>query len=142
MKYRFGGREKLLSFGAYPEVSLAAARDARDAARSELRADRDPALTRKQRQAEAERADRQLQGVGEKWISIQGIQWTERHRDDVATSLQRFVWPTLGRINLDDITPPMVLEVIRRIEAARAKETARRVRQRLSAIWRDRRTVC
>ncbi|GAD09319.1 integrase [Gluconobacter frateurii NBRC 103465] len=41
MKYRFGGREKLLSFGAYPEVSLAAARDARDAARSELRADRD-----------------------------------------------------------------------------------------------------
>ena len=67
MKYRFGGREKLLSFGAYPEVSLAAARDARDAARSELRADRDPALTRKQRQAEAERADRQLQSVGEKW---------------------------------------------------------------------------
>ena len=47
MKYRFGGREKLLSFGAYPEVSLAAARDARDAARSELLADRDPALTRK-----------------------------------------------------------------------------------------------
>ncbi len=135
MKYRFGGREKLLSFGAYPEVSLAAARDARDAARSELRADRDPALTRKQRQAEAERADRQLQSVGEKWISIQCTQWTERHRDDVATSLQRFVWPTLGRINLDDITPPMVLEVIRRIEAARAKETARRVRQRLSAIF-------
>ncbi|WP_408870508.1 phage integrase central domain-containing protein [Gluconobacter cerinus] len=77
------------------------------------------------------RADRQLQSVGEKWISGQGTQWTERHRDDVATSLQRFVWPTPGRINLDDITPPMVLEIIRRIEAIRAKETARRVRQRL-----------
>ncbi|NHO33470.1 Arm DNA-binding domain-containing protein [Acetobacter fallax] len=42
MKYRFGGREKLLAFGAYPGVTFAAARDARDQARAELRAGRDP----------------------------------------------------------------------------------------------------
>jgi len=135
MKYRIGGREKLLSFGAYPEVSLADARDARDQARAELRAGRDPSLTRKQRQAEAKRVDRQLKSVGESWIEAQATRWTTRHCEDVRTSLERFVWPELGAINLDDITAPMVLATIRKIEQARARETARRVRQRLSAIF-------
>ncbi|BCI65674.1 integrase [Acetobacter aceti NBRC 14818] len=135
MKYRFGGREKLLAFGAYPEVTLAAARDARDQARAELRAGRDPSLTRRQRQAQARRTDRQLQHVGEMWIQTQSARWTPRHSEDVRTSLQRLIWPHLGHIDLDDITAPMVLEAIRKIEAGRAKETARRIRQRLSAIF-------
>ncbi|AQS92084.1 integrase [Gluconobacter albidus] len=135
MKYRFGGREKLLSFGIYPEVTLAAARKARDAARLELQAGRDPSLSKKQRQAEAQNCDRQLKVVGEAWLASQRDRWTDRHYEDVATSLERFVWPALGKVNLDDITPPMVLEIVRKIEAARAKETARPVRQRLSAIF-------
>lgn len=135
MKYRFGGKEKLLAFGTYPEVTLAKARDARDQARSELRAGRDPSLTRKQRQAEARQTDRQLRNVGEIWIASQASRWTPRHRKDVETSLERFVWPDLGSLNLDDITPPMVLATIRKIEAGRARETARRIRQRLSAIF-------
>ncbi|GEM18348.1 tyrosine-type recombinase/integrase [Gluconobacter oxydans] len=135
MKYRFGGKEKLLAFGTYPEVTLAKARDARDQARSELRAGRDPSLTRKQRQAEARQTDHQLRNVGEIWIASQASRWTPRHRKDVETSLERFVWPDLGSLNLDDITPPMVLATIRKIEAGRARETARRIRQRLSAIF-------
>ncbi|WP_347709397.1 Arm DNA-binding domain-containing protein [Acetobacter sp. AN02] len=135
MKYRFGGKEKLLALGAYPEVTLAKARDVRDQARSELRAGRDPSLTRKQRQAEARQTDRQLRNVGEIWIASQASRWSPRHRQDVETSLERFVWPDLGSLNLDDITPPMVLATIRKIEAGRARETARRIRQRLSAIF-------
>ncbi|WP_308267461.1 Arm DNA-binding domain-containing protein [Gluconobacter sp. P1D12_c] len=129
MKYRFAGKEKLLAFGTYPEVTLAKARDARDQARGELRAGRDPSLTRKQRQAEARQTDRQLRNVGEIWIASQASRWTPRHRKDVETSLERFVWPDLGSLNLDDITPPMVLATIRKIEAGRARETARRIRQ-------------
>ena len=135
MKYRFGGKEKLLSFGAYPEVTLAAAREARDQARVELRAGRDPSLTRRQRQAEAKRVDKQLQHVGEEWMKAQSARWTLRHAEDVRTSLERLAWPDLGHIDLDEITAPMVLETIKKIEARRAKETARRVRQRLSAIF-------
>lgn len=135
MKYRFGGKEKLLSFGAYPEVTLAAAREARDQARAEIRAGRDPSLTRRQRQAEAKRVDKQLRHVGEKWMEAQSARWTARHAEDVRTSLERLAWPDLGHIDLDDITAPMVLETIKKIEAGRAKETARRVRQRLSAIF-------
>ena len=135
MKYRFGGKEKLLSFGAYPEVTLATAREARDQARAEIRAGRDPSLTRRQRQAEAKRVDKQLRHVGEKWMEAQSARWTARHAEDVRTSLERLAWPDLGHIDLDDITAPMVLETIKKIEAGRAKETARRVRQRLSAIF-------
>lgn len=135
MKYRYGGKEKLLSFGAYPEVSLSAARRARDDAREELRAGRDPSLTKKQRRAAAARTDNLLRTVGEAWIQTHGAHWSERHRHDVADSLQRLVWPKLGGIALDDVTPPMVLDVIQAIERGRAKETARRVRQRLSAIF-------
>lgn len=135
MKYRFGGKEKLLSFGAYPEVSLSDARRARDDARQEIRAGRDPSLTRKQRRAQAACSETRLQVVGETWLIAQKPTWTERHYNDVETSLARLVWPKIGNIPIPEITPPMVLSVIKDIEKTRAIETARRVRQRLSAIF-------
>jgi hypothetical protein len=47
MRYEFGGREKLLSFGPYPDVSLAEARNRQDAAKRQLREGRDPSLEKK-----------------------------------------------------------------------------------------------
>lgn len=135
MKYRFGGKEKLLSFGAYPAVSLSDARRARDDARQELREGRDPSLTRKQRRAQAASSETRLQAVGEAWLAVQKPTWTDRHYNDVETSLARLVWPKIGSIPIPEITPPMVLSVIKDIEKKRAIETARRVRQRLSAIF-------
>ncbi|MFS8368658.1 integrase arm-type DNA-binding domain-containing protein [Acetobacter indonesiensis] len=122
MKYRFGGKEKLLSFGAYPEVTLAAAREARDQARVELGAGRDPSLTRRQRQAEAKRVDKQLQARGRRVDESPIRAWTLRYAEDVRTSLERRAWPDLGHIDLDEITAPMVLETIKKIEAHRAKK--------------------
>ncbi|BCK76337.1 integrase [Acetobacter aceti NRIC 0242] len=87
------GRKKLLAFafGAYPEVTLAAAREARDQDRAEIRAGRDPSLTRRQRQVEAKRVDKQLRHVGEKWLEAQSARWTTRTQpvEDVSTSLER-----------------------------------------------------
>lgn len=68
-------------------------------------------------------------------MKAQSARWTLRHAEDVRTSLERLAWPDLGHIDLDEITAPMVLETIKKIEARRAKETARRVRQRLSALF-------
>lgn len=135
MKYRYGGKEKLLSFGGYPAVSLSDARRARDDAKQELREGRDPSLTRKQRRAQAASSETRLQAVGEAWLAAQKPTWTDRHYNDVETSLSRLVWPKIGSIPIPEITPPMVLSVIRDIEKKRALETARRVRQRLSAIF-------
>lgn len=135
MKYRIGGKEKLLSFGKYPEVSLAGARKARDDAKAEIRLSRDPSLTRKQRRAEAACAQNHLQSVGESWLNMNRSNWSAVHLEQVQRSLERFIWPSLGNIPITEITPPMVLAVIEGIERSNAKETARRVRQRLSAIF-------
>ncbi|WP_035730434.1 tyrosine-type recombinase/integrase, partial [Gluconobacter thailandicus] len=135
LKYRFGGKEKTLSFGSYPEVSLINARRARESARDELRNGQDPSLTRQQKRAEAVRTDNQFKTVAMAWITAQGKIWTPQHRSEVTSTLQRFAFPKIGSMALDAITPPIALEVVRSIEKAQAGETARRVRQRMSAIF-------
>ncbi|WP_082247040.1 tyrosine-type recombinase/integrase [Acetobacter ascendens] len=135
LKYRMGGKEKLLSFGKYPEVSLAGAREARNNAKAEIQQGRDPSLTRKQRQAEAANTKNHLRAVGEHWLKVNAANWSGVHLEQVTRSLERFVWPSLGNIPVTEITPPMVLSVIEGIARTNAKETARRVRQRLSAIF-------
>lgn len=135
LKYRMGGKEKLLSFGKYPEVSLAGAREARNNAKAEIQQGRDPSLTRKQRQAEAANTKNHLRAVGEHWLKVNAANWSGVHLEQVTRSLERFVWPSLGNIPVTEITPPMVLSVIESIARTNAKETARRVRQRLSAIF-------
>jgi hypothetical protein len=133
MKYELGGREKLLSFGPYPDVTITAARDARDAARVELRAGRDPSLTRKVMRANAI-ADRGFEVIARAWHKLQTPGWSEQHAADVLNSLVKDVFPRIGSIDVREITAPMVLDVIRRIEARPAIETAARVRQRMSAV--------
>lgn len=135
MKYRFGGKERLLSFGKYPEVTLSSARQARDDARAELREGRDPSLTRKQRRAKAYKTDDHFRRVSEEWLEHNKSRWVKKHCADVRGSLERHVWPSLGAIPLNSITPPMLLEVLRTIEKTSANETAHRVRQRISAIF-------
>ncbi len=135
LRYAIGGKEKLLSLGPYPEVTLAAARQARDDARTTLRAGRDPSLIRKQLRTQATNEERTFEKVARAWHALHKGHWTDRHTADVLGSLETMVFPLLGKVDVSEITPPMVLDVIRRIEARPALETARRVRQRMSAVF-------
>jgi integrase len=135
-RYEMGGKEKLLSLGAYPVVSLAAARVARDEARETLQAGRDPAVAKKLRKlASARDAVNTFEAIGREWYGLQKPQWAQRHAHDVLVSLERDVFPTFGNIPVTDITPTDVLALLRPIEKREAKETARRIRQRMSAIF-------
>lgn len=135
MKYRFGGREKTLSFGKYPLVSLAGARSAKNAAKEELLKGRDPALTKRQHQAEAACTKNQLKEVGALWLAMNKDKWSVGHLEQVTRSLERFVWPSLGNIPITEITPPMVLAAIESVERASGADIAGRVRQRVSSIF-------
>jgi len=135
MRYALAGKEKLLSFGPYPEVGLAAARAAREDARQTLRAGRDPSLDRRMRRAQAANTERFFEAVARAWHSRQTPRWTARHASDVLDSLEAHVFPKLGTLPVGEITPPMVLTVIQAIERRPAVETARRVRQRVSAVF-------
>ncbi|MDG4854084.1 MULTISPECIES: integrase arm-type DNA-binding domain-containing protein [unclassified Mesorhizobium] len=135
MKYQFGGKEKLLSFGPYPEVTLAAARYARDDARAQLRAGKDPSVAKKIRKLEAVSGDGTFETIAREWYALNKEQWVARHAADVIESLEAEVFPTLGGAPIRDISAADVLACLRPIEKRGAKETARRIRQRMSAVF-------
>ena len=134
-RYEIAGREKLLTIGPYPSISLADARAARDNAKRLLRDGRDPSIERKLTVMTAADPNTSFEAIARAWYTLHTPTWRERHADDVIHSLERDVFPDLGQLQIRDITPPMVLKVLRAIEARPAIETARRVRQRISAVF-------
>lgn len=139
MKFRYGGREKLLSFGAWPEVSLIAARDKRDEARRQIRDGVDPstATAKARAKAAADRVSAEpiFEAVARRWHAHQRPRWTNVHAADVLAGFERDVFPWIGASALTEIDAPAVLRVLRAIEARGCIETARRLRQRVSAVF-------
>lgn len=134
LKYRFNGKEKSLALGAYPEVGLIQARSLRDAARAELRDNKDPSITRRQRRAASDNR-RFLRALSLAWIDHNTSLWTERHKKAVHNSLEEFIFPALGHLPAEDITPPMILDELRRVERNVSPDKAKRIRQRVSAVY-------
>ncbi len=135
LRYAIRGKEKLLSLGPYPSVGLAKAREEREAAKALLRAGKDPGLEKKLRRAAGGDTANSFEATARDWHGRNLPTWTERHGKDVLDSLETDVFSTLGQLPIKEITAPMVLGVLRAIEARPALETARRVRQRMSAIF-------
>ena len=134
-RYRFHGKEKLLSIGAYGAVSLTDARAAGDAAKATLRDGRDPAVAKRLRRlAGAASSANTFEALAREWFDLNKGHWVERHADDVIESLEREVFPVIGSLPVTEITAPAVLGILRRVER-KAKETARRIRQRMSGIF-------
>lgn len=136
LKYRFGGKEKRLLLGPYPEVSLARARQLRDDAKFTLRNHRDPALEEHKRKIAAHAAaGATLEKYGLQWHAAQEGRWSPVQVKKVLQALRRDVFPDLGRLPLVEIDGPMILKILRKIEKRGAIDTAKRVRQHISAIF-------
>ena len=137
LKYRFGGKEKRLAIGTYPEISLKDARAARDAARTHLAAGTDPSEYKKLMKATA-RADstNTFEAIAREWHSSQSRVWSPIHTKNVGDRLSRNVFPYLGNEAIADITVPELLQVLRRIEARGAFETAHRVLGNVNEVFR------
>ncbi len=128
LKYRFGCKEKRLSLGVYPDVSLKDARDRRDEARKLLAKGTDPSENRKARKAATvEGAASSFEVVAREWFAKYSPNWSVRHADQIIRSLERDIFPWIGGKPIADVTPPQLLEVVRRIEKRGALETAHRV---------------
>lgn len=137
LKYRFGGKEKLLSLGTYPEISLKQARVKRDTARSQLANGIDPGEHRKA--AKASQADSHVDSfeiVAREWFGKFAPNWAASHADKIIRRLERDVFPWLGKKPVGGITAPELLQAMRRIENRGAVETAHRALQNCSQIFR------
>jgi len=134
-KYRFGGKEKLLSFGTYPQVSLKDARDDRDKAKKLLRNRIDPALERKAvKQAESGLGS--FDAVAREWLSKFSNSWSTSHTRTIKQRLENYILPNLGTKQINAITAPELLAVLRKIEDRGYIESAHRVKQICGQIFR------
>ena len=135
LKYRHGGREKLLALGVFPEVGLAEARDRREKARANLRDGNDPALVRgaKRRENESTAANT-FRAVSDAWIDRQQLADTTAAKN--RWLLETFLYPTLGSRPVKEITARELLSVLRKIEASGKLETAKRARIKAGQIIR------
>ncbi|SFP62541.1 tyrosine-type recombinase/integrase [Sphingomonas rubra] len=136
MKYRFAGKEKRLTFGLYPEVSLAEARTQRDEARRLLRENKDPLLEERRREAAAvAAAGATFETLARAWHEDEKARWSEGQAKLVLRALVRDIFPALGKLPIRDIDGPMILVELRKIEKRKAIETAKRVRGYVSAVF-------
>lgn len=137
LRYRFDGKEKLLSLGTYPDVGLKLARERRDDARRLLADGVDPGENRKaSKAAKQERAANSFEVVAREWFAGRAPQWAKGHSDKIIKRLDNDVFPWLGGRPVSEITPPELLSVLRRIEGRGALDTAHRALQNCGQIFR------
>lgn len=136
-KYRFNGKEKLLAFGVYPDISLKDARARRDDARKLLANGIDPGEAKKaQKAAGMERAANSFEVVAREWFSKNRDTWAPSHADKIITRLERDVFPWLGSKATTDISAPDILAVLHRIEKRGTLDTAHRAKGNISQVMR------
>jgi len=134
-KYRFEGKEKLLSVGLYPEVSLKDARNERDEMRKLLAKGIDPSATRKASKKSAT-LDNTFEFIAIEWHEKFSANWSLNHSEKTIRRLEQKVFPWLGNRAIEDITAPDLLHILRRIENSGTLETAHRVHQICGQIFR------
>ncbi len=137
LKYRFNGKEKRLSLGVYPDISLKDARDRRDDARKLLANAIDPSEHRKAKKASsAEWAENSFEVVAREWFAKYSPNWTAGHGDRIIRRLERDIFPWIGEKPIGAITAPELLSVVQRIEKRGALETAHRALGNCGQVFR------
>lgn len=137
LKYRYLGKEKRLAFGVYPEVSLAEAREQREAARKVLANEKDPGEVEKERKRQAAlNNSTTFEAVAREWHERSLAKWTAGYGADIMHRLETDVFPEIGSRPIAELSPVQVLSALRKIEKRGANEMARRTQQYCGQIFR------
>ena len=144
--YRFEGREKLLSIGPYPAVSLKMAREKRDEAKELLVRGIDPGEMKKEmKKISAKNAANSFEAVAREWHTKQKTKtnpnkakgnWTDRHAAQVIARLEKNVFPFIGKYPITSIKAADILNVLQRIEARQTYELAHQIMQICGQVCR------
>lgn len=150
LRYRFGGREGMLSLGTYPATGLALARRRRDEARELIAAGTDPSEARKadkaqqSREAEAQALEEAgmpgpgtFEHLAREWLAqVHEAKVSEGHAERTRIRFERDAFPYLGRRPVAEIDAPELLAVLRRVTARGAIETAHRLKDACGQVFR------
>jgi integrase len=137
LKYRFDGKEKALSIGSYPDLSLKDAREIRDKARNQLAKGIDPSAEKQAKKySSAVSAANSFEVIANEWFAARMQEKSDTHKTRTRSMLNNYLFPYIGRKPIQDITPLMLLETLRKMEAKGIVETARRAKQTASQVFR------
>ena len=137
LKYRYANKEKMLAVGIYPQVSLKEARERREESKKLLANNIDPSQFKQQQKKEIiKNTENNFENIAHEWHAIQSSQWTSKHAKTVMVRLQADIFPEIGKLPITEITAPIFLEVLRKIENRGALDIAKRVRQTAGQIFR------
>jgi len=128
IRYFHLGKEKTLALGNYPDVTLAEAREKRDAARKLLAQGVNPSQERKEQKAAALAQADTFEAVAREWLAANEGRWGETTARINKGRLEADIFPALGAVPINEVTAKMLLEALRAIAARGAEETARRMR--------------
>ncbi|MTV38038.1 tyrosine-type recombinase/integrase [Duganella radicis] len=136
MSYRFLGKEKLLAFGKYPEVTLAEARQKRLDAKKLINAEIDPSAEKKERRRAAEeRASNTFEKIAREWHANRLPTWRESTARDTLRRLEIDIFPAIGSRAIDAITHQEMIATLRKIESRGAHEIAHRIKATCARIF-------
>lgn len=136
-RYRYAGKAKLMSFGTYPLVTLAEAREKRGEARKQVANGIDPVAEKKaQKLAQKLSVENSFEAISREWHTNKADRWTLAYREEIMRTFEQDVFPYIGQRPIAEIKPLELLEVLRRIEKRGALEKTRKVRQRCGEVFR------
>jgi integrase len=137
LKYRINGKEKRLSFGVYPVVSLAEARDKRIDAKKLLANGVDPSAFKKEvERKEQINNNNTFEVVARDWWEMKKSGWTESHAGYTIRRLEHNIFPEIGHLPINDIEPPALLDALKKTQERGANEVAFRCKSICGQIFR------
>lgn len=135
LKYRIDGKEKRISLGVYPDVSLAEARGFRDEARKLLSKGIDPsAQKRSDKDQRQEKARNTFEAVARNWWAEHAPTWSESYARRILSRLEADVFPAIGALNIAELQPAHLRSMSETIRARGVTETARRALQDVGQV--------
>lgn len=137
MAYRFEQKEKLLSFGEYPTVSLKDARERREEAKKKLANGIDPAEHKKSvKAAQLAEINDTFRNIALEWHETRTAEFSDKHRGTIMFRLETYLFPAIGKAHIAKLEPQDILAVVRPIEQRGLFETSRRLLQIVSQVFR------
>lgn len=135
--YKFNGKFKTLALGTYPNTSLKEVRSAHEIAHDRVSKGVDPSIHKKiQKIRHNEITDNTFEAIARQWFDEFKDTWVESHAKRLIARLENDVFPWLGERPISEIEPPEILEVMKRVKARGALESAHRVRHVVGQVFR------
>lgn len=137
VRYRFDGKQKELSAGTYPDVTLKAASIKRDDIRRMVADGLDPLYERKiDKLSKRSNSENSFESVTREWHQKLKANWSKDHAERTITRFEKDVFPWIGSREANQVNAPELLAVLRRVESRGALDTAHRIHQQTSQVFR------